>query len=75
MYKFAAGRRFNILIVDGENLIADAIAIVFSNNGYNVRAAYSAGHANSLGSKWVPDFVIIDGCLPDTSGINFATKP
>jgi len=74
MQELATTKKFNILIVDDENVIADTLAMVFSMNGYDTRAAYSAEHANRLAPEWVPDLAIIDGCLPNISGISFAVQ-
>jgi len=74
MQELAAAKKFNILIVDDENVIADTLVVVFSKDGFDARAAYSAEHANSFAPEWVPDLAIIDGCLPNISGISLATQ-
>jgi CheY-like chemotaxis protein len=63
-----------VLIVDDERLIADTLAIIFSNNGYAARAVYSAEQALELISDWPPDLAIIDVQLPSMNGVDLAIR-
>jgi DNA-binding NtrC family response regulator len=61
-----------ILLVDDERTIADTLAQIFSTNGYEARAAYSAEQAIEITAEWMPDLAIIDVVLPRMNGIDLA---
>lgn len=63
-----------VLIVDDESVIADSLAIIFSNEGYETRAVYSAEQALQLFSEWVANLAIIDVRLPGMNGIDLAIR-
>src|SRR5580658_7315340 len=60
-----------ILIVDDEAAVADSLRLIFSNCGYEVRAAYSAEQAIEVLAEWRPDLAIVDVMLPQMNGIQF----
>lgn len=66
-----AGSR-RIMVVDDEETIADTLSLIFSSNGYDARAAYSAEQALEMLEEWRPDVAIIDVVLPGMNGIEFA---
>jgi CheY-like chemotaxis protein len=61
-----------ILIVDDEAAVADSLHLIFSNRGYEARAAYSAEQAIEVLSEWQPHVAIIDVMLPRMNGIELA---
>jgi DNA-binding NtrC family response regulator len=61
-----------ILIVDDETAVADSLQLIFSNRGYDVRAAYSAEQAIETLAAWQPQVAIIDVMLPQMNGIELA---
>jgi DNA-binding NtrC family response regulator len=63
-----------VLIVDDESVIADSLATIFSNEGYEARAVYSAEQAVQLFSEWVAHLAIIDVRLPGMNGIDLAIR-
>jgi DNA-binding NtrC family response regulator len=63
-----------VLIVDDESVIADSLATIFSNEGYEGRAVYSAEQALQLFSEWVAHLAIIDVRLPGMNGIDLAIR-
>src|SRR5271163_4228182 len=63
-----------VLIVDDERVIADSLATIFSNEGYEARAVYSAEQALQLFSEWVAHLAIIDVRLPGMNGIELAIQ-
>jgi DNA-binding NtrC family response regulator len=63
-----------ILVVDDESVIADSLGTIFSNEGYEARAVYSAEQALQLFLEWVPHLAIIDVRLPGMNGIDLAIQ-
>jgi len=63
-----------VLFVDDERLIADTLAIIFSNRGYETRAVYSAEQALEMISGWLPNLAIIDVRLPGMNGVDLAIR-
>jgi CheY-like chemotaxis protein len=63
-----------VLFVDDERLIADTLAIIFSSQGYETRAVYSAEQAFELISDWLPNLAVIDVRLPGMNGIDLAIR-
>ena len=63
-----------VLFVDDEKLIADTFAKIFSQEGYEARAAHSAEQALELISRWIPNLAIIDVRLPGMSGLDLAVR-
>lgn len=59
-----------LLIVDDERIIADTLAAIFNNNGYEARPAYSAEHALEIIAEWEPAIALLDVILPAMSGID-----
>jgi DNA-binding NtrC family response regulator len=66
--------KFRVLVVDDEKSIADSLTLIFSTQGYEARAAYSAEQAAEIVSKWLPGLVILDVVLPGMNGIDFAIQ-
>jgi CheY-like chemotaxis protein len=63
-----------ILIVDDEHIIADTLATIFSNAGYEAKAAYTAEQALALIEQWSPDLALIDVFLPGMNGVDLALR-
>ena len=64
--------RHKVLVVDDERTIADTLAVIFSQNGYETRTAYSAEEALEIVAQWSPDLAILDVVLPTMHGIDLA---
>jgi DNA-binding NtrC family response regulator len=69
-----------LLIVDDERIIADTLAMIFNNNGYEAKPAYSAEYALEIIAEWEPAIAILDVILPAMNGIDLgillkASKP
>ncbi len=60
---------FNILVVDDESTIRKSLARLLGDSGYSVRVADCAQGALRAARKKRPDLVLLDICLPDTSGL------
>ena len=67
----SAGKK-RVLVVDDEHLIADTLARIFSDAGYESRAVYSAEGALGLIPSWPPHFALVDVILPAMNGIDLA---
>ena len=61
----AAGR---VLVVDDEEALADLIADMLAESGYEVRVAHSVGEAKSLIAQREFDVALLDMHLPDGTG-------
>jgi DNA-binding NtrC family response regulator len=60
---------FNILVVDDESTMRKSLARLLRESGYSVRVADCAEGALRAARKQRPDLVLLDICLPDTSGL------
>jgi len=61
-----------ILFVDDEETVANTLTLIFSQRGYDTRAAYSAEQALEIIAEWPPDLAILDVVLPKMHGIDLA---
>jgi DNA-binding response OmpR family regulator len=61
-----------ILIVDDEHPIADTLAAILQQNGFDVYVAYSGNRAIELASLIEPDLLVSDVMMPDKNGIEVA---
>jgi CheY-like chemotaxis protein len=68
------GAASRLLIVDDEQLIADTLVTIFTQAGYEAKAAYSAEEALALIEEWVPNLAILDVVLPGMNGIDLAIR-
>ncbi|MCI9482703.1 MAG: response regulator transcription factor, partial [Oscillibacter sp.] len=61
--------REKILVIEDEKSIAQFIAAVLSENGYETVQARSGAEALSMISSHCPDLIILDLGLPDMDGL------
>ena len=61
-----------VLVVDDEHVIADTLAIILRNEGYQAATAYDALSALSLCESFYPELIITDVQLPGTNGVQIA---
>ena len=64
--------RQKVLVVDDEKVIADTLAIILSQNGFESSAVYSGTDAVRRAKETTPDIVISDVIMPDMNGIEAA---
>src|SRR5690348_2581976 len=62
-----------LLIVDDEHLIADTLAEILGDKGFQVTAVYDGRSALQHIHKFCPDILITDVVMPGMSGIELAT--
>ena len=63
-----------VLVVDDERVIADTLAMILNQSGFDARATYSGEKAVELASSFVPDMLITDVIMADLNGIDAAIK-
>jgi CheY-like chemotaxis protein len=61
-----------VLVVDDERVIADTLAIILNQAGYEASAVYSGSGAVEQAKSIRPDLLISDVMMPDMNGIDAA---
>jgi CheY-like chemotaxis protein len=61
-----------VLVVDDERVIADTLAMILNQSGFDARAVYSGEKAVELASAFTPDMLITDVIMADLNGIDAA---
>jgi CheY-like chemotaxis protein len=63
-----------VLVVDDERVIADTLAMILNQSGFEARAIYSGEGALELASTFAPDMLISDVIMADLNGIDAAIR-
>lgn len=63
-----------VLVVDDERVIADTLAMILNQSGFDARAIYSGEGAVELASAIEPDMLISDVIMADLNGIDAAIR-
>ncbi len=63
-----------VLVVDDERVIADTLAIILNQNGFDAVAVYTGTAAVDRARASRPDLVISDVIMPDMNGIEAAIQ-
>jgi CheY-like chemotaxis protein len=63
-----------VLVADDERVIADTLAIILNQHGYDASAVYTGTAAVERARSVRPDLVISDVIMPDMNGIDAAIK-
>jgi CheY-like chemotaxis protein len=63
-----------VLVVDDERVIADTLAVILNQNGFEARAVYSGEKALELATIFEPDMLISDVIMADLNGIDAAIR-
>ncbi len=67
-------RRPKVLVVDDERVIADTLAIILNQHGYDASAVYTGNAAVERARSLSPDLIISDVIMPDINGIEAAIR-
>ena len=62
----------HVLIVEDNELVTDALRILFEETGRRVSVAHSVADAVSMGEQDPPDLLLLDMRLPDGDGLDVA---
>jgi CheY-like chemotaxis protein len=63
-----------VLVADDERVIADTLAMILNQSGFDARAVYSGEKALDLASTFQPDMLISDVIMADLNGIETAIR-
>ncbi len=63
-----------VLVADDERVIADTLAIILNQSGFDARAVYSGEKALELAETFQPDMLISDVIMADLNGIDAAIR-
>jgi CheY-like chemotaxis protein len=63
-----------ILVADDERVIADTLAMILNQSGFEARAVYSGETALTLAASFEPDMLISDVIMADLNGIDAAIR-
>jgi DNA-binding response OmpR family regulator len=66
--------RPKVLVADDERVIADTLAIILNQSGFEARAVYSGEKAVETARDWMPEMLISDVIMTDLNGIDAAIK-
>ncbi|PSH04608.1 MAG: response regulator [Acidobacteria bacterium] len=61
-----------VLVVDDEHVIADTLAIILNQAGFDASAVYTGSDAVDVARSSKPDLIISDVIMPDMNGIEAA---
>jgi CheY-like chemotaxis protein len=65
-------RKPKVLVVDDERVIADTLAIILNQHGFEASAVYTGTGAVEKARAEKPDLIISDVIMPDMNGIEAA---
>ena len=63
-----------VLVADDERVIADTLAMILNQSGFEARAVYSGEKALELAATFTPDMLISDVIMADLNGIDAAIQ-
>jgi len=63
-----------VLVADDERVIADTLAMILNQSGFEARAVYSGEKALELAGTFQPDMLISDVIMADLNGIDAAIR-
>jgi DNA-binding response OmpR family regulator len=63
-----------VLIADDEKLIADTLALILNQGGFEARAVYTSRKALEVASSFQPDMLVSDVLMTDLNGVDAAIQ-
>jgi CheY-like chemotaxis protein len=63
-----------VLVADDERVIADTLAMILNQSGFQARAAYTGEKALEMASDFQPEMLISDVIMAGLNGIDAAIK-
>lgn len=66
--------KLNIIVVDDEVLIAETLAEILNEEGFEARAVTAADAALKLAETFVPDIMFSDVIMPGMNGVDLGVK-
>lgn len=63
-----------VLVADDERVIADTLAMILNQSGFEAQAVYSGEKALELATTFEPDMLISDVIMADLNGIDAAIR-
>ncbi len=63
-----------VLVADDERVIADTLAMILNQSGFDARAVYSGEKALEMAPTFAPDMLISDVIMADLNGIDAAIQ-
>jgi len=63
-----------VLVADDERVIADTLAMILNQSGFEARAVYSGERAVEMATEFAPDMLISDVIMADLNGIDAAIR-
>ena len=66
--------RLKVLVADDERVIADTLAIILNQAGFEAKAVYTGSAAVDAAKVSPPDLLISDVIMPDMNGIDAAIR-
>jgi CheY-like chemotaxis protein len=63
-----------VLVADDERVIADTLAMILNQSGFDARAVYSGEKALESVATFAPDMLISDVIMADLNGIDAAIR-
>jgi DNA-binding response OmpR family regulator len=66
--------KLKVLVADDERVIADTLAIILNQSGFEAKAVYSGEKAVETAGEWKPEMLISDVIMTDLNGIDAAIK-
>ena len=74
MSKDGPSSKPRVLVVDDERVIADTLAIILNQSGFDASAVYTGMAAVKRAKEDKPDLIISDVIMPDMNGIEAAIR-
>jgi len=68
------GAKPKVLIADDERVIADTLAAILNQGGFDARAVYSCIKALEIAPEFKPDLLLADVIMSDMNGIEAAIR-